>query len=236
MSFDPSLCLSTTLPLAKAAYDKSLLPTGWEIVAAIEPDDFGFVFRKIDPATGDIIVAIGIPGTRNLEQWLWDFDNLPVGGLYGVLGHVHKGFQDAYSRIRTSLFAGLAGLDYDELWVIGHSLGGALAQLLARELAMRFKLAMTDGPKILCDPVLWTFESPRPWCVDAVACFNQTVSTAWLIENHADIVPRLPPEAEGFKTGNTVILLQPPMSTDAHVNHALATCAQGLQKLIAATS
>ncbi|HLZ39450.1 MAG TPA: lipase family protein [Candidatus Sulfotelmatobacter sp.] len=231
MSFDPALCLDPILKLSQAAYNPALMPAGWEIVATVQPGDFGFLVANSHPAVS--VAAFIIRGTEHLEEWLADFDARPVPDLYGGCGHVARGFQDVYSEIRTSLFRPLLpAFAYDELHVIGHSLGGALSQLFAKELAMRFQRKMTDGPKIVVEPTLWTFESPRPFWMDAVQEFNQLVTEYWRVENRPDIVPHAPPTDAGYQAGGSLVAVSAPFSLDVHVNHSLASVALGLQKLV----
>lgn len=250
MSFDPNYCLSTILPLAKAAYTVTV-PPGWEIVARIETNekpavDFGAIMRQPSGLTvpgglsiSGTRIAACIRGTERLEEWFGDFDARPVESLYGGAGRIAHGFQDWYSRIRTSLFNGLgmAGA-YDELDIIGHSLGGALAQEFARELAMYFKQQklgfVAGGPKILAEPTLWTFESPRPYQADAIQQFNQLVTEFWRIESWTDIVPHVPPTNLGYVSGGSLVALRDgvPFTLDVHMNHSLDTCALGLQKMV----
>ena len=119
------------------------------------------------------------PATRDEEQWLRDLDARPVPALYGGQGNVHRGFQNQYSIIHTSLWAGLHGLYYDELWIIGHSLGGALAILAAGELRAR-------------KPKVWTLEGPRTAFFDWAPFFDQAITECWCICNWRDVIWHLP--------------------------------------------
>ena len=189
MSFDAQFALSTIVPLAQTAYDPAFLPKGnvvsnlppWEIVAKIEPENFGYILRGAIVRDGVLltIVAIAFAGTRDEEQWLRDLDARPVPALYGGQGNVHRGFQNQYSIIHTSLWAGLHGLYYDELWIIGHSLGGALAILAAGELRAR-------------KPKVWTLEGPRTAFFDWAPFFDQAITECWCICNWRDVIWHLP--------------------------------------------
>ena len=72
--------------------------------------------------------VIAIPGTkREIGEWLRDFDAWPVWDRW--LGVCHRGFRDgAWELWRRSP---LASVDFGGAIIVGHSLGGALALLLA---------------------------------------------------------------------------------------------------------
>jgi hypothetical protein len=211
MIFDGALALNTILPLAQAAYDAPLVPPGWKIVAKIEPGDFGFVVMGV--AVSDIpglgrVCALTFAGTRTGAEWLRDFDFRPVPNLYGS-GHIARGFQNQYSLIRTSMFAGV--VECDELWVIGHSLGAALAYQAAAELAPRYKHI----------PVC-TFEGPRTGWFDWAHWFDTLVPSCWRIVNKWDLVPHQPNAIAGFLHVGTEIEVDGGFTHDIHVAHALA--------------
>lgn len=221
MSFDATLALNTILPLAMSAYNPALLPADWRIAAAIQPDDFGFIVQQ-EPATALDRAAIIIPGTRDVAQWFEDFDALVVPARYGGAGHVHKGFQDQYEAIRESILAGLQGLAFAELWIIGHSLGAALAVLTAMELAHR-------------EPSVWTFEGPRCGWFDWAHNFDQVIESCWRIENVRDIVCHCPNELVGYRHVGTAIPIDGGHTDSLKIAHGFEpSIIRGLQKLIAA--
>jgi triacylglycerol lipase len=223
MSFDASFTLNTILPLAQTAYDLKFLPHGWEVVGKLEPSDFGYLLKN-ETAFGGLqtVLCIAFRGTEHEQEWLKDFDAVPVPALYGSPGHVHRGIQNQYSLIHTSLWTIFNSFgQFDELLVEGHSLGGGLAQLCAREMA-KFK------------PRVWTFESPRVFWVDAASEFDQLITEYWRIENDAhDIVCHLPTTSALYRSVGTGIVIDGGFTSDAHVAHALDPSVRlGLQRLI----
>jgi predicted lipase len=170
--FDPRFALSTMLPLAEAAYDLSLLPKDWKLIAPIQPDNFGFV------ASRNGVTIVSFRGTQTKGEWLEDFDGLAVPNEFGK-GMVHQGFQDQYAKLRPSLLAAIAGAP-GVLWITGHSLGGALATLCA-----------SDTVLIARNPLVYTWAGPRVGWHDYAGWFKP--SQFYRIVNEWDAVPNEPP-------------------------------------------
>jgi hypothetical protein len=115
----------------------------------------------------------GDPGS--LADWMEDIDALPVIDPF-YPGRVHAGFRDAVAPFWGAL---VPSLPLCQIYVTGHSLGGAMAQLFAYRAAPRA-------------PIVVTFAAPR--CGDAA--FVAAVDAKLHInryENARDVVPTLPP-------------------------------------------
>ena len=100
----------------------------------------------------------------------------------GLGGKVHEGFNEALDRVweKKGLRSYMKGLQKNrrKLWVTGHSLGAALATLLA------FRYLDVQG--------LYTFGSPRVGDADFKRHF-QIRSRNYRFIHHSDIVTRVPP-------------------------------------------
>lgn len=144
--------------------------------------------------TGD--VAIAIRGTEGWLEWIHDVDFLqvPCPFLAGA-GHTEDGFTDMYESLRTGATPGsptvvnaLGNLTFPQpvgsVTICGHSLGGALATLLALDVAAN--TAFTS-------PAVYTYGSPRTGDSLFAATFDQVVKNSWRVANRLDIVPALPP-------------------------------------------
>ncbi|REL26499.1 lipase family protein [Thalassotalea euphylliae] len=116
----------------------------------------------------------------------------PAGGL------VHEGFQNAFTKVwhqqlkqalEHPLLAG------KPLYVTGHSLGGALATVAARQIPATTKIA-----------ACYTFGSPRVGNDDWI---NRIKSPIYRIVNAADAVPMLPPGAVAMSALDFVTRLIP---------------------------
>ncbi len=116
----------------------------------------GLIFQA--PATGDVVIALR--GTEGVLEWIQDAKFLAV----------------------PCPFLPAAG---NTLTVCGHSLGGALATLLALDLA-----ANTAAP--FNDPTVYTYASPRTGDATFVSTYNHVVPNTFRIANRLDLVPKLP--------------------------------------------
>lgn len=143
---------------------------------------------------GDVVIAIR--GTEGIWEWIHDaeFLTVPCPFLAGA-GHTEDGFTAVYNSLRTgvapyspSVVNALGSLAFPRpvtsVTVCGHSLGGALATLLALDLAAN---------SVFNDPVVYTYGSPRTGDSLFVSTFNQVVKNSYRIQNRLDIVPKLPP-------------------------------------------
>ena len=73
------------------------------------------------------------------------------------------------------------------LTICGHSLGGALATLLALDVA-------ANAPAPFNHPTVYTYASPRTGDETFAARYGQLVSTTFRIVDNVDVVPELPPD------------------------------------------
>ncbi|GKV35330.1 hypothetical protein SLEP1_g43618 [Rubroshorea leprosula] len=121
-----------------------------------------------------------------------------IGGDFKQEVQVHGGFLSAYDsvRIRIISLVKLAIGYIDEIaeplhkwhvYVTGHSLGGALATLLALELSSS-QLAKRQ----LISITMYNFGSPRVGNKRFVEVYNEKVKDSWRVVNHRDIIPTVP--------------------------------------------
>ena len=174
------------------------IPPGWVTIGAIAVND-------ADP--NDIVFAIR--GTANAWEWLQDakFLLIPFKRVSGG-GLSEDGFTDMYDscstvsgdcstafvdRIKPNLPASA------KITVCGHSLGAALATLLAFDLG-----ANTSFPV-----VLYTLASPRVGDLTFSHVFNHIVQNAYRVYNRLDIVPKVPPPLMYFHVGDETELVPP---------------------------
>jgi hypothetical protein len=144
--------------------------------------------------TGDVVIAIR--GTEGTLEWIHDIEFLqvPCPFLTGA-GHTEDGFTAMYESLRTgvapnspTVVNALAKLEFpravSSVTICGHSLGGALATLLALDVA-----ANTVFP----DPAVYTYGSPRTGDSLFAGTYDQVVKNSYRIANRLDIVPTVPP-------------------------------------------
>ncbi|KAH0637368.1 hypothetical protein KY289_037283 [Solanum tuberosum] len=121
-----------------------------------------------------------------------------IGGDFKQEVQVHSGFLSAYDSVRIrliSLIKKAIGYRDDDLdtpnkwhvYVTGHSLGGALATLLALELSSS-QLAKRGAIRV----TMYNFGSPRVGNKKFAEVYNEKVKDSWRVVNHRDIIPTVP--------------------------------------------
>jgi Lipase (class 3) len=208
-----------------AAYDPNSI--GYKVVTTIFGNDLA---TDLNPERGKQIVSFGyilqapnndvviaIRGTEGIWEWIHDaeFGTVKCPFLVGA-GNTEDGFTAIYNSLRVDVATtsarvvdALAALPFNQatnsLTICGHSLGGALATLLALDVA-----ANTNFNK----PTIYTYASPRTGDPLFVSTYNQVVPNTSRIANRVDLVPKLPlpPEYEhvlGLYELNSVTLIPP---------------------------
>ncbi|KAK6130506.1 hypothetical protein DH2020_035764 [Rehmannia glutinosa] len=168
-----------------------------------ETDTQATIWR--DPERKRLVIAF-----RGTEQSRWkdlrtDLMLVPaglnperIGGDFKKEVQVHSGFLSAYDSVRTRLISLIKqaighrdeSLDLLAKWhiyVTGHSLGGALATLLALELSSS-QLAKHGAISV----TMYNFGSPRVGNRRFAEIYNEKVKDSWRVVNHRDIIPTVP--------------------------------------------
>jgi Lipase (class 3) len=143
--------------------------------------------------SGDVVIAIR--GTEGIQEWIHDaqFLMVPCPFLAGS-GHTEDGFTAMYLSMTTScdpaspsVVKALPALAFpkpvNSLTICGHSLGGALATLLALDVAANTPFK---------NPTVYTYASPRTGGPQFAATYNQVVPNTTRIAGRLDLVPKLP--------------------------------------------
>ncbi|KAH6820917.1 putative triglyceride lipase [Perilla frutescens var. hirtella] len=121
-----------------------------------------------------------------------------IGGDFKNEVQVHSGFLSAYDSVRTRLITlikqatGHRGDSVEllptwNIYVTGHSLGGALATLMALELSSS-QLAQCGAISV----TMYNFGSPRVGNRRFAEIYNEKVKDSWRLVNHRDIIPTVP--------------------------------------------
>ncbi len=138
-----------------------------------EAGAFGFVVAD------DRNLVVALRGTDEAIDWV---TNLKTAQTRGFGGAVHRGFLDALALIWPQVWAKVIEARDNEqtLWLTGHSLGGALATILAARFA-------EEGlePYLTC-----TFGSPRVFSPKAASAY---LPRLYRFVNKGDLVPTVPP-------------------------------------------
>jgi hypothetical protein len=151
---------------------------------------FGFVLQATN---GDVVICIR--GTEGIWEWINDAEFLYVKCPFlAGAGYTEDGFTAIYNTLRIDVAPGapklvdaLATLPFakppSSVTICGHSLGGALATLLALDVAANSEYS---------DPNVYTYASPRTGDPLFVSTYNQVVPNTIRAANRVDIVPKLP--------------------------------------------
>jgi len=133
---------------------------------------------------GQDACLLAFRGTTNVGQWLRDLD---LAFASHPWGHVHQGFYDGVLAVETALSEFdevVAKTKARQVWITGHSLGGALAVIAAARLKIKTGLV----PQIL------TYGQPAVGQNDFVERYNAELpQRLWRVVNQSDIVTRVPP-------------------------------------------
>ena len=151
----------------------------------------GLIFQAA--TAGDVVIAIR--GTEGIQEWVHDAEFLLVTCPFlAGAGHTEDGFTAVYMSMTTTLdptcprvTQALPGLNFPRpvtsVAICGHSLGGALATLLALDVAANTPFK---------NPAVYTYASPRTGGPQFVATYNQVVPNTNRIAGRLDLVPKLP--------------------------------------------
>ncbi|WP_338779937.1 lipase family protein [Metabacillus sp. FJAT-52054] len=144
------------------------------------PEWFGFILESEDA------VVIAFRGTQSDADWIADATIRQAPYLYiQNAGLVHQGFQSIYSTCRDEIFQAYHSLAKEKnLFITGHSLGGALAVLHAAD------AAANSGFRSI---VMYNYGAPRVGDGQFASLYDKLVPNSIRFVNTADLVPKLPP-------------------------------------------
>lgn len=211
--------------MVNAAYDalagKASVPGGYDVVATIYANDLA---TRANPQRGKARVLMGLllqgqdgeaiaalRGTIGVKEWLQDaeFGAREFPRVLGA-GNTENGFTEMYLSMTLAEKVGATGIvnalaaaawkrPVKAFTVCGHSLGGALATLLALD-------AAANGGAPFNAPVVFTYASPRTGDDGFRAKHEQLVRTTFRIVDNVDIVPNLPTDPPYKHVGSKVKL------------------------------
>jgi len=140
----------------------------------------------------DTQVYIAVRGTEGfswpngIRDWVSNVQATAVK-FEGGHGKVHDGFHAAFISVKGDIddFLSKNGRTNKKIVVTGHSLGGAVATIIAAYIRGKHK----------SDVMLYTFGSPRAGDADFVNHYSQVDKVhAWRLFNVCDVVPMVPTE------------------------------------------
>ena len=147
-------------------------------------DTQGFVASR-QPGEEPGMAVVCFRGTTDARDWMTNLDarKSPVFDSSGnrMLGYVHEGFHHAYKSVEPQIHEHLEGVEDLPLYIVGHSLGGALATLATWYLA---------GDRLAA---CYTFGAPK---VGDSGLGDRFRTPIYRIVNGADPVPFVPPSRD----------------------------------------
>jgi hypothetical protein len=184
------------------------------------------VLMKTNDAGEDPKYVLALRGMQHASEWRTDSDYLQVtaagGGVQAGIWRTLQALHDVDSELPlVEAIQELVPEDH-ELLIVGHSLGGGVACVLAVELAAARPAARK--------PLVYTFGAPRVGDAEFAAALKDAVVGAYVVVNTLDLVPQLPPAAVGNRHGDpflyqhagTLQLFQAQVSS-LRANHSLHT-------------
>lgn len=133
------------------------------------------------------LTVVAFRGTKEISNWA---ANLLACPDILQTGERHTGFSEALNRIWTDLLKFIPYQENDQLWITGHSLGGAMAVLAVDNL-----LKLDVSPERLC---LYTFGQPRVGTKSFQKRFDSIMKHAYGVVRANDIVPTVPFTSTGY--------------------------------------
>jgi hypothetical protein len=168
--------------------DKQMRQWGCKLIAIITDaatDTSGFLAEQ------DHHLVLSFRGTSSLKNFDTDAQILKIPAGWAE-GKIHHGFAGALAAVwpQITQSLGMPGPQQKELWVTGHSLGAALAQLAALRLT---KL----GYRVRA---VYTYGTPRVGDSGFVADYDKLLGDRTFPHiNDRDVVTRVPPFSLGFR-------------------------------------
>jgi hypothetical protein len=185
---------------------------GWEAVKE-KLEGYGFTrIRRIENqetdtqliiASNSVHVCLVFRGTEKKQDWntnlnlsffrLWGRERKERKRIKSVMkklgmGSVHFGFFTALESVIDDVISELEQIRGKKLWVVGHSLGGALANLAA--------LALSNRGFVIYG--LFTFGAPRVGWRSFAKRFKKLIHRSAQFVNANDLVPKIPPPVFGY--------------------------------------
>ena len=154
-----------------------------------ETDTHCFIFELSEA------IVVAFQGTKDIRQWItdadFDYDHTPHG-------KVHAGFWEAWQSIRRAVVSKLLTLSQKPIFITGHSLGGALAELCAIDLQGGFTTLHS----------VYTFGQPRVGNKEFKRYAMRELSgMSFRVVNECDPVPFLPGLLIGYRHAGECVFL-----------------------------
>jgi predicted lipase len=166
-------------------------------------------------------------GTTSLDDWKHDADTRTVNPQDNI--RIHKGFYDQYMSVKNKIYRAIRNIRTDNIYISGHSLGGALAYVCAVDIHLA-----TKNPNIN----VLTIGSPRPGNKDFANYFNKNIKHSVRYKNKGDIITKMPLRSKFNHVHSSICLENGTQQNDKVYNafvsrflSTLCTCATNIGDL-----
>jgi hypothetical protein len=141
----------------------------------------------------------------------------PAGHKIGSEGKVHRGFREAWEEVQEMVLKTTEDLlktgAYQDMYVCGHSLGGALSTMAS--ISITHNVLQNKGIDVPLKS--YTYGSPRVGDEVFQKDYNRLVPETYRVQNDEDIVPHCPLKLNGYRhvglnvfvNNNGVFMLNP---------------------------
>ena len=169
------------------------------------------VYTGYDPVLNGILVVFR--GTHTIKNWLHNlrFAKTDADIFPKRAGRAHRGFLDMYKSVRKAVFDSVDTLTKQhpdaDIYVTGHSLGGALAVLGALDIKVKH-------PSISL--VMINFGAPRVGNKCFSNFFGNRVVRSLRVVNRKDTATMLPPSWLGYKHVPGQLVVEPDTNYSKH--------------------
>jgi hypothetical protein len=157
---------------------------------------YGFLLYNEESKT----IYLSFRGTNDIKDVYYDceLDLVSVDNILNIDNiKVHKGFLKQFKSLNEEIIKALSELEYNTIYINGHSLGGGIATIAS----LYYKI-MFPEKKIY----LHTFGSPRVGNKDFVKKIQDNIYGYYRVVNEVDPITTYPISAEYLHIGNCLIL------------------------------
>lgn len=202
------------------------LVTPFEATIFSKQNLFGFIIES------ETTIIVSFRGTKTEREWLADFDiNKKKFPYVHEKCFVHEGIFNIYQTCRDTILTHLNKLSpAKEVFITGHSLGGALSTLLTLDAIHSTKFTNIQQ----C-----SFASPKVGDISFKKLFQNVVTSSLRFVNIYDLIPLLPPSFT--KSNNATFVHTKEIKTFAYdagslkLNHQMETYKKGIEQSFSST-
>uniref|UniRef100_A0A7S0VBB5 Fungal lipase-type domain-containing protein n=1 Tax=Polytomella parva TaxID=51329 RepID=A0A7S0VBB5_9CHLO len=172
--------------------------SGFEVFSVFWDEiwDLG-AFLGYDAASNSIITSFRGTDSSNWSNWVENMKSWRTNQMYPVdnstQAMIHSGFWTLWSQFKPNVTAAMAAAlerhPGSKLIAVGHSMGGAVAQLCA--LDMKFQFNLTDVRS-------YTYGAPRVGNWAYALLYANYMTRSWRFTHDRDVVPSVPLQVMGF--------------------------------------